>query len=550
MSSLVMPDLPVHWNSRLVRYLDFYKNDARGRSIATIWVKRSGRYEASLKKLLRANNVPEDLFWVSMVESAMNPVAYSPVGAAGLWQFMPETGRQYGLVVDRWIDERLDPERSTVAASKFLQDLYRRFGTWELALAAYNMGYGGLLSAIRKYNTNDFWDLCQYEAGIPWETTLYVPKIISLAILAKNPSAFGLEGVQRDPLIANDTVDVGPGVSLSSVATAAQISLDSVQSLNPQILASRVPPQAKDTSGTWTVRVPSGTGAKVNLNILKERTREPRLERHVVRFGESLQDIAQSRGTTMVNLASINALANDEVPRPGTVLLVPARPAGVPGEDAKTGKSVVVVAYDLPPPTGYRRLFYRVVPGDTLMTIAGAFSVSPDDLRRWNALDPIGRLHEGMSLLVMVPLERDVSNIMARRDNEVRVVVVGSDEFFDHFEGLKDRVRTTITVGPADTWHTIARKTGLSVGMLERINRRSRSSKLVNGEHLVVYVASNSTHAKPSSSTNATRVQEKPAAPTVLPDTPADQPDEPDDSDKDDDAQSAEPPETAKIKSP
>jgi membrane-bound lytic murein transglycosylase D len=544
-----MPDLPVHWNSRLIRYLDFYKNDARGRSIATIWLRRSGRYEASLKKLLRTNNVPEDLFWVSMVESAMNPVAYSPVGAAGLWQFMPETGRQYGLVVDRWIDERLDPERSTIAASKFLQDLYRRFGTWELALAAYNMGYGGLLSAIRKYNTNDFWDLCQYEAGIPWETTLYVPKIISLAILAKNPAAFGLEGVQKDPIVAYDSVNVGPGVALASVAAAAKISLDSVQSLNPQILAARVPPQAKDASGMWAVRVPSGMGAKVNLNILKEKSREPPLERHVVRFGESLQDIAQARGTTMRNLATINALANDEVPRPGTVLLVPIRPSGVPGEDAKTGKSVVVVAYDLPAPAGYRRLFYRVVPGDTLTTIAGAFSVSPDDLRRWNALDPIGRLQEGMSLLVMVPLERDVSNIMARADNDVRVMVVGSDEFFEHFEALKDRVRTTITVGPTDTWQTIARRAGLSVGMLERINRRPRSSKLVNGERLVVYVAANSPMAKQNGS-GANHANKKPSTPTATPDALPDEPDSPNDDDKDDEPTSVETPETATIKSP
>ena len=129
-----------------------------------------------MRRVLREQGLPEDLIWVSLVESGFDPAIRSPAGAAGLWQLMPDGARIYGLVVDRWIDERLDPERSTDAAARYLADLHRRFGAWELALAAYNMGYGGLLAAIRKYNTNDYWELSRFESGIPFETALYVPR--------------------------------------------------------------------------------------------------------------------------------------------------------------------------------------------------------------------------------------------------------------------------------------------------------------------------------------------------------------------------------------
>jgi membrane-bound lytic murein transglycosylase D len=487
--SLSPTDIPARWSERVVRYLELYKHDARGRSIAAAWLKRSGAYDAAMRRVLRANGVPEDLVWVALVESGFSPTAISHAGAAGLWQLMPGTARLYGLVVDRWIDERLDPERSTVAAAKLLADLHQRFGTWELALAAYNMGFGGLLTAVRKYNTNDFAELSRFEAGLPWETTLYVPKIVAFAIVSRNLAVFGLEGVVRDAPVEADTIEVAPGVAVSSVAAAAEVDAAKVLALNPQLLSSRVPPQAPQgaSSSLWPLRVPSGSAAKVSRNLVKLRAQEPKLERYVVRYGDSLVDIAAGRAVSPRELARLNALDPDDVPKPGSVLLVPPRlePNGGSGSE---NKPVVVVAADLRPPQGYRRLFYRIVAGDTLAAIAAAFGVTADDLRRWNLLDPAARLQEAMTLLVLVPESRDVSGIAARTDAEVRVLVVGTDEFFAHFESLRDRVRTTLVVGPADTWQTLSHRTGLSVGMLERINRRSRSERLRPGERLVVYV--------------------------------------------------------------
>jgi membrane-bound lytic murein transglycosylase D len=489
LSSLSQPDLAVRWNGRVVQYLSFYRSDPRGRSIAAAWLKRSGAYDALVRRVLRSQGLPEDLIWVALVESGFSPTAYSPAGAAGLWQFMPSTARLYGLVVDRWVDERLDPERATVAAARFLSDLHHRFGSWELALAAYNMGFGGLLAAVRKYNTNDFWELCRFEAGLPWETSLYVPKIAAFAIVARNPAAFGLEGIVRDAPLAADGVDVAPGLSLASLATAAGVDTAAIEALNPQLLASRAPPQPSPMGGgLWPVRVPAGAGSRTERNLLKSRSLEPPLDRYVVRQGESLADIAHSRGVSETQLERLNGLQPDDEPRPSAVLLVPARTSA--RTSATQDKPIVSLPSDLQAPPGFRRMFYRVVAGDTVAAVAEGFGCSVDELRRWNLLDPIARLQEGMTLMVMVPVTRDVSSIVARSDDEVRVLLVGSDPFFDHHEALRDRVRTTLVVRPSESWPQIAARTGLSIAMLERINRRSRHSRLLPGEKLVAYVAS------------------------------------------------------------
>jgi membrane-bound lytic murein transglycosylase D len=218
---LTMPDIPVRWDARVVRYLEYYKNNPRGRSMVQSWIKKSGRYGGAIRRILREQGLPEDILWLSLVESGFDPTIQSPAGAAGLWQFMPEGARIYGLTVDRWVDERLDPERSTVAAARYLADLRQRFGGWELGFAAYNMGYGGLLSSIRKYNTNDFWELSRLESGMPFETALYVPKIVAMAIVARNKKVFGCEDIELDPSINFDKVAIRSGVSLRSLAIAA-----------------------------------------------------------------------------------------------------------------------------------------------------------------------------------------------------------------------------------------------------------------------------------------------------------------------------------------
>ncbi|HEY4104176.1 MAG TPA: transglycosylase SLT domain-containing protein, partial [Polyangiaceae bacterium] len=376
LKSLALPNLPVVLDEFVIKYLRFYRDSPAGKSIGKVWAKKSGRYTAAIKTELARAGVPTDLVWLSMIESGHNPTISSPAGAAGLWQFMPDAGRTYGLTVDRWVDERLDPERSTEAASRYLSDLYRRFGSWELAIASYNMGYGGLSKSIRKYNSNDFWELVRYEAGIPWETTLYVPKIFALAIVMNNKKAFGLDTVEVDAPEAFDVVLVGPSVALEDVARAAGVPESSVNALNPGYLAGRTPPWVAAIGApkpSWRVRVPAGKGAQCTSALARLSSDDDSLAAYVSKFGDTVESIANAHGVSEARLRALNHVEPKEVLVAGTVLLVPRAPrlaAVAPNDEA------VVV-----PPREFAyaersRLFYRVLQGDTLGKVANVFSVS------------------------------------------------------------------------------------------------------------------------------------------------------------------------------
>src|SRR3954468_5084595 len=228
---LVPSDLPCSYEQRTLDYIKFYRDTLRGRAITEIWARRAGRYAAMIQAELVRAGLPSDLLWLSLVESGHNSSSRSRAGAVGLWQFIPESARLYGLNVDRWVDERLDPLRSTQAAVVYLGELWRRFGSWELAMAAYNMGHAGLTRSIRKYNSNDFWRLSRLEAGLPWETALYVPKVLATAIVMKNRRAFGFADVQPDAPLTFDTVYVAGGVALARIAQHAGVAESVLTSL-------------------------------------------------------------------------------------------------------------------------------------------------------------------------------------------------------------------------------------------------------------------------------------------------------------------------------
>ena len=519
LSQLQMPDLPVRWDARVVRYLEFFKDDPRGRQVLAIWTRRSGRYRELVRRTLRKKGLPEDLLWLSMIESGFDPVAHSVAGAMGLWQFMPDTARAYGLPLDRWADQRLNPEAATEAAADHLGDLHRRFGSWELAMAAYNMGYWGVAGSVRKYNTNDFWVLSRLEAALPWETTLYVPKILAAAIIGRNPHVFGLDDLPMDAPLDGETIDVPPGTALSVVAQSAGCTTKELEQLNPELRASRTPPRRFRPDGRPCAGAPArrpspartttrsgslpGAGRRQRLALAKLRGRGSlSLERYVVRFGESLEQIAAARKVPMAKLVELNAITPGEVVRGGTVLLVPASSApaaplrgrgaavAAPQRRAVTKDdkaAVAVVPADIFVYPDRRRVFYRVLVGDTLREIADTFHVTIDEVRRWNDLDPSARLQEGMTIQLFVPSEADLTHALVLGESDVRVLPVGSDEFFAYWESLRGRKRMALTAKSGDTLTTIGTRYGMSPGMMERINHRSRREKLASGDAVVVY---------------------------------------------------------------
>jgi membrane-bound lytic murein transglycosylase D len=501
LAHLELPDIPVRWDARVVRYLEFYKDDPRGRQLFSFWLKRSGRYREAIRRSFRKKAMPEDLSWIAMVESGYEPTARSPAGAVGLWQFMPETAKLYGLPVDRWADQRMNVVAETDAAAEFLADLYRRFGAWELAVASYNMGYAGMMAIVRRYNNNDFWSLSRLEGALPWETTLYVPKLVAIAIVGKNLPTFGFADVVPDAAPDLEEIRVAPGTPLSTVAQAAGVPTKEIEGYNLELRAGRTPPApvdappGDDSARYYPVQIPRGKGPVALASLAKMRGQTPALERYVVRFGETVDQIAATRHVTAARIAELNAIAPGEVVRGGTVLLLPKGPpvaAVASNEPASAApaatKPVVIVPSDLFVYPDRRRVFYRVVVGDTVREVADAFHVTVDDLRRWNDLDPAARLLEGMTLQVFVPSNADLSRVSVLAENDAHVVSTGTQEFFEYWEGVKGKHRVVVAAKAGETIDVIGKRYGVSGASMERINRRGRSEALKEGESVVVYV--------------------------------------------------------------
>jgi len=492
LAKLQLPDLPVRWDDRVVRYLEYFRDDPRGHVTFANLFRHSGRWREIMRRALRGKALPEDLVFVSMIESGFDPIARSSAGAVGLWQFMPETGRIYGLAMDRWLDQRMSPELATAAAADFLADLHRRFGSWELALAAYNMGYGGLASVVRRYNTNDFWSLSRTEGTLPWETTLYVPKILAAAVVSHNLATFGFADLQLDVPADTDEVDVPPGTPLTLVAQAAGCPSKDVEALNPELRSGRAPPVA-DGIVAYPVRVPRGKGDQATQGLAKMRAGQPPLDRYVVRFGETLDQIAVAHKTTTQKLVELNAIAPGEVVRGGTVLLVPHTDAPPAPQASTSGpglKPTVIVPSEEFVYPDRKRVFYRVLVGDTLRDISAALHVSVDDLDRWNDVDPSARLQEGMTLQAYVPTNADLSHVAVAGENDVRVLAVGSEEFFAAMEQERGFRRVTVTARAGDTLEAVGKRFDVSARNMERVNRRGRGDKLEPGETVVVWVPS------------------------------------------------------------
>lgn len=491
---LSLPNIPVQLEQRTLDYLKFYRDSERGRQLAESWARKAGRYVPAIQAELARAGLPTDLVWMSLIESGHNPTIRSPAGAAGLWQFIPETARCYGLTVDRWVDERLDPLRSTQAAAIYLSDLKSRFGSWELAMAAYNMGHGGLSRSLRRYNTNDFWRLVRLEAALPWETALYVPKILAIAIVMKNRRAFGLGDVPMDPAISFDTIHVPGGVPLAEIALRANLPEQALASMNPQLLSRLTPPASGDEPARlWPVHVPRGQGAALSEASQDWQRAAVGYGTYRVRLGDTLASVAERLRGTAEELAALNDLGNGSRLVPGSVLLVPpafgvSAPGGgrlAPREDTE---SVVVL-----PPASFQyadreRVFYRLLPGDTLERVAMAFGVRPEEILLWNGLEERANLQSEMVLSVFVPKGAELGSVRVTRErNAGKRLDAGSPSFLAHFEAEQGRQRLSIAAREGDTLQVIGRRYGLSGGMMERINHRGRNERLAEGTPVIVY---------------------------------------------------------------
>ncbi len=475
-----LPTIPVRMSPRLVRALGLYRDDVRARRVLSQWVRHASRYQGRMETVLLAEGVPADLVWVAAAESGFEPRAESGPGAGGAWQLMPEAARTYGLRVDTWVDERRDPEKSTRAAARYLRDLYGRFGTWELALAAYNMGYNALLRSMRKYNTNDFEALADLEAGLPWETVHYVPRILAAAVAAHNPGVFDLGTVPRDPVETWDDVAVPGSVFLADVAREAGVDEAALRALNPALLRSRTP--GTDPGGTvFTLHVPAGRRDAVVAALSRLHSAPARA--YALRYGETVDEVAARYGLRARALLAMSGLSDDRAAAPGVVFLTPDRD---PVEPAPTALPVVPMDTPGTVPAGRTRVFVRVLRQDDLGAPAHALGVSRTDLAGWNALDPAARLQPGMWLQAWVPGDPSGA-ARVWREADVELVRRGSEFFHDHAVAATGLVRIRVTARDGDTLASLADRYATTPGRLARINHRDRRAPVSPGDTVIVY---------------------------------------------------------------
>lgn len=250
-------DIPVVYNDAVKKWIDYFLT--RGRGFFERYSQRAGRYAPLMSQILAENNMPKDLIFLAMAESGFQSKAKSWAAAVGPWQFMPYTGKRYGLKINWYIDERRDPVKSSVAASKYLKKLYGDFESWELAAAAYNAGEGKMGRAIKRYNTENFWKLRDGRYLKP-ETKNYVPKIMALAIIGKNLKAFGFEDIEFFDPLDFETIEVDGGTDLFKVSSLLEIEFDDLYYLNPELLRWFTPP----TNEKYSLRIPVGLKDKWN----------------------------------------------------------------------------------------------------------------------------------------------------------------------------------------------------------------------------------------------------------------------------------------------
>jgi membrane-bound lytic murein transglycosylase D len=321
---------PIVANSQVGFFLDRFTREGR-ESISTL-LGRSGRFMPMMRETLKKHGLPEDLAFTAMIESGFNPLATSRAGARGLWQFMTATAKRYGLRVDQWVDERLDPEKSTVAAAAYLRDLYNLFGSWFLAQAAYNAGEASIARAIRATGSSDFWTLAR-TSFLHRETKEFVPQIVAVTQIGREPHRFGFEPVQHSTQ-AVDRVAVPPETDLRWLSASTGIPVEILQSLNLALVRGVTPPD-----GTFELNVPEGASPRILAAIQRPqrvvvtfpgsgtaRASGEGKGIHVVRPRDTVQSIAKRYGISVGDVLRWNDIGRKDSIRPGDRLRITTIP--------------------------------------------------------------------------------------------------------------------------------------------------------------------------------------------------------------------------------
>lgn len=350
-------------------WIDYFTG--RGREQYARFLERKALYGPALKEWLRDEGVPEDLIWLAFIESGINPLAYSRAHAAGIWQFIPGTGRMYGLRYDFWTDDRRDPERATRAAARHLKDLYEAYGSWELAFSAYNAGPRRVERAVRVAGHRDYWRMVHRPEVLPRETRHYVPKMVAVWRIGQNPASYGFAVTATPEPVRWQTLPLPPQIALADVAAQIGLAEADLKLLNLHLRRGLTPPTGQGGYVNVPLEHVDALAAWVAAGDLPRRKFGGI---HKVRSGETLSQIARAYGTSVAELRTLNNLSAKAVLRVGQELAVPtngsaARAGSEPGSPAPILTSTVTVRQ-----------------GDTLAAIARRAGTSVASIRDWNGL--------------------------------------------------------------------------------------------------------------------------------------------------------------------
>ena len=422
---------------------------------------RTARFLPHMQLALRERGIPEDVVALAMAESGGNPNAISPAGAAGLWQFMPFTGRKYGLAVNSWIDERRDPFKATYAAADYLLKLYGDFKDWRLAIAAYNAGEGKIGRAVEQAGSRNFFDICRLGPTLDTKTRLkpetmdYVPRVIAMAKIMRNLKRLGFPPPTGAEAYSLNPVTLPPGTNLSALARSVGLTWDEFQSMNPAFRRTASPPTTETTA-----YVPPDKMAEVSGWLQSPDSRSfAGWTEHTVRKGDSIASIARKHKISTKALTEANGFS--KLPKPGSVILIPKGGASVePVMSAMAEKGSRAQH-----PSGK----YAVQAGDTLFSLAHQWGTSVESIREANRLGKSNSLRIGQRLSVPGDSKKPPAG-----------------ETRSSSGAAKGGLSGAYTVKPGDTLGGIAASTGVSTGMLCRLNDLTPQSTLRIGQKLLL----------------------------------------------------------------
>jgi membrane-bound lytic murein transglycosylase D len=439
-------DVPLELNQEVLINVNYFLNDARG--FMTRSLNRGQKYIPIMKAILKQKGLPEDLVYLALIESGFRTEAVSHASAVGPWQFIAATGRRYGLTINEWVDERMDPIKSTYAAADYLIALYDMFNSWPLAIAAYNSGEGKIMKGMAKPEVDNYWDMAKADGFLAAETKRYVPSFLAAAIIAKDPLAYGLE-VESSPVDVWDEVVVPEPIDLSMAAQLSGSSVERIKELNPHLKRLSTPPSELD----FVLRVPVGASSSFYQLYaqLPEAQKSRRITIHVARRGETVDSVASRYNLTPEVVRQYNNLTSARLSN-GQQLVLPASMAQIPDSQ-------------VPVQTAVARTSSRPAPRPGEVQAVRAVQAVETQPAARRTSEP--RTPSAVSPPIMVPAVRAVT-ASASRNNRAPVI-----------HSIRHRVRSGDTLGD------LARLYGTSVDKLKADNRLA-SSSIQEGQVLLV----------------------------------------------------------------